>query len=104
MRRLGVDGAQAGVVMASDPLIGRTYRQEFRPGVAEDLGKVVELGASLSVPAGSFDDVLVTEDWNPLESSPVERQSYARGVGLIHERPAAGGRALELVSYLPGPT
>lgn len=86
----GVDGAQAGMVMLADPHVGDAYRQEYYPGEAEDLGEVVRTGERLTVPAGTYRDVLVTRDWNPLEPEIVEEKWYAPGVGLVHERKVAG--------------
>ena len=63
----GVDGAVPGIVMPADPQVGDAFRQEFLPGVAEDLGEVIDTGGATAVPAGSFDDVVTTEDWTPLD-------------------------------------
>jgi hypothetical protein len=87
----GVDGAQPGIVMPGDPRIGETYRQEYYAGEAEDMGKVVRQGGSVTVPYGSFDDVLVTEDWTPLEPKLLENKYYAPGVGAVLERLIEGG-------------
>jgi hypothetical protein len=100
----GVDGALPGIVMLADPQPGAAYRQEFLAGEAEDLGEVLEVGGSATVPAGAFDDVLTTVDWTPLEPEVVEHKFYAPGVGLIAEEKVAGeeGR-LELIEFTPGP-
>jgi hypothetical protein len=95
----GVDGAQPGIVMLGDPRVGDTYRQEFYEGEAEDLGRVIELDESVSVPYDSFSDVLVTEDWTPLEPKVLENKFYARGVGPVLERKVEGGEeVLRLVA------
>lgn len=100
----GVDGAQPGIIMPAQPAIGVVYRQEFYAGEAEDMAEVVVTGVSATVPAGSYDEVLVTEDWTPLEPDVRERKFYAPGVGLIMERQIAGGGAVfELVEFaVPG--
>lgn len=90
----GVDDAQPGIFMPADPVIGVTYRQEFYAGEAEDLAKVVELGATADTPAGNYTDVLVTEDWTPLEPDVIERKFYAPDVGLVMERQISGGSGL----------
>ena len=96
----GVDGAQPGIVMPADPVIGVAYRQEYYAGEAEDMGRAVEVGQQLEVPAGSFEEVLVTEDWTPLEPDVLERKFYAPGVGQVAERQVEGGSsAFELVEY-----
>jgi hypothetical protein len=99
----GVDGALPGIIMKSDPKVGDAYRQEYYRGEAEDMGKVVRLGASQTVPFRSFDGLLVTQDWTPLEPDVVEEKYYAKGVGLVLETTIRGGSDRnELVSYQPG--
>jgi hypothetical protein len=88
----GVDGAQPGIVMLDDPRPGDTYRQEYYRGEAEDVGRVAALDESVTVPAGAFDEVLVTEDWTPLERKLLENKFYARGVGVVFERLVKGGQ------------
>jgi len=90
----GVDGAQPGIVMLADPLSGDVYRQEFKAGEAEDIAMVRRLDAKLKVPAGSFGDVLVTEEWTPLEPDIIELKYYAKGTGVIEERQILGGDEL----------
>jgi hypothetical protein len=86
----GVDGAKPGIVMLGDPQVGERYRQEYYKGEAEDFGQVLKLGESVDVPQGSFDDVLVTKDWTPLEPKVLENKYYARGVGVVFERSVKG--------------
>jgi hypothetical protein len=87
----GVDGAHPGVVMLADPRVGDRYRQEFYEGEAEDMARVRATGVSIAVPAGSFQDVLVTEDWTPLEPDVLEHKIYAPEVGVVLERVMEGG-------------
>jgi hypothetical protein len=56
----------------------------------------------VTVPAGSYDDVLVTEDFTPLEPDVLENKSYARGVGLVQEGPAKRPDEVRLVSIETG--
>jgi len=96
----GVDGALPGVVMPADPQVGDVFRQEYYAGEAEDMFEVAEVGTTRTVAAGSYEDVLVTTDWNPLEPEVVEQKSYAPGVGLIAEEKTAGGTGhAELVEH-----
>ncbi len=98
----GVDGALPGIAMPADPQVGDAYRQEYYPGEAEDLGEVLRLGQTTTVPAGTFSDVLVTRDWNPLEPEVIEEKHYARGVGLVFEEHVAGDdEAVSLVEHSP---
>jgi hypothetical protein len=79
----GVDGALPGIVMKASPEVGDGYRQEYRPGVAEDYATVVQLGAVAQMPAGSYDRVVVTRDIDLLDTTKDERKSYAPGVGFV---------------------
>jgi hypothetical protein len=99
----GVDNALPGIIMPASPVVDATYRQEFLPGEAEDLAKVVELSSTADTPFDSFSDVLVTEDWTPLEPNIVERKFYARGVGLVMERLVKGGSGTNLLTAYSSP-
>ena len=87
----GVDGAKPGIIMQAHPNVGQSYRQEYYPGEAMDMAKVLSLNESVAVPYGSFDHALETEEWTPLEPGLVEHKYYAPGVGFV----AGGG--LELI-------
>jgi hypothetical protein len=63
----GVAGARAGIIMHARPVVGVAYHQEYRKGVAEDMGRVVSLDDTASVPAGRYSGCITTEDWSPLE-------------------------------------
>jgi hypothetical protein len=86
----GVGGAQPGIVMPADPAPGLTYRQEYKPGEAEDVARVRQLGATVTVRAGTFNDVLVTEEWTRLDPTILEHKSYAPGVGVVLEEVVKG--------------
>lgn len=96
----GVDGAKPGIIMEAQPAVGDVYRQEFSLANAEDIGKVLSLTGSATVPAASCHHTcLVTKDFTPLEPGVFERKFYAPGVGSILEvKPKTGGR-LELVDF-----
>jgi hypothetical protein len=96
----GIGGARAGIVMAAEPAVGDVYRQEFLPGEAEDMMEYIATGPAVTTPAGSFDDVVTTRDWTPLEPDVVEQKSYARGVGKVREEKVSGSRGIvELVEF-----
>jgi hypothetical protein len=86
----GIKGAKPGIIMPAHPRPGDAYRQEyFPPGKALDEAHVLRLDGSLTVPFGSFTDVLVTSEFSPAEPQ-TERKYYARGVGEIAERVVKG--------------
>jgi hypothetical protein len=99
----GVDGALPGVIMPGAPEVGLAYTQEHYAGEAEDKGKIVALGKSVTVPSGSYDEVIVTEDWTPLEPEILERKYYAPGIGVVFEEIVRGGEGvLRLVEWRSG--
>ncbi len=87
----GVDGAQPGIVMEASPKVGDTYRQEYYPGEAEDMAKVLNVNESTTVPSGSYHEVVVTEDFTPLEPDKVEHKYFAPGVGFVKGSMVKGG-------------
>ena len=96
----GVDGAEAGLAMAAEPRIGDGYQMEYLRGEAEDQAAVLALDATATVPFGSFDGLLETEDTTPLEPGLVEHKLYAEGTGLVREETVAGGdEVVVLVSF-----
>jgi len=95
----GVDGAQPGIQMEGDPQVGDEYRQEYLAGEAEDMGAVLALGESASVPYGDFTGCVRTRDFTPLEPDKVEEKVYCPDVGLVLADLVEGGlEHLELVS------
>jgi hypothetical protein len=88
----GVDGAEPGIAMKADPKVGDAYRQELYIGEAEDFGKVLTVGGTVTVPTGTYNDVITTEDTTPLEPDQIEHKQYAPGVGLVVADMVAGGQ------------
>ena len=87
----GVDGAQPGLIIPPSPEVGMSYRQEHYAGEAEDRGRILSLDELIEVPVGSYDGVLMTKDWTPLEPDVVEHKFYAKGVGPILALGLSGG-------------
>ena len=79
----GVDGAKPGIIMHSDPKVGHSYHQEYYPGEAMDMAKVISSNTSVRVPYGSFDHALETREWTPLQPGFSEKKYYVRGVGPL---------------------
>lgn len=87
----GVKGARAGIIMLAEPKVGDTYEQEFAKGEAEDKGTVLSLNGNVSVPYGTFSNVLKTKDFSKLEPDIVENKYYAQNLGEIKELIVKGG-------------
>jgi hypothetical protein len=95
----GSKGARPGIIMLAHPRVGDSYRQEYRKGSAEDMGRVISLSDSLTVAGGKFTGCLTTEDWSPLEKGIVEHKTYCPGVGVVRETTIKGGdERSELIS------
>jgi hypothetical protein len=91
----GVNGAQPGVYMQADPQIGPVFRQEWYKGEAEDQFKVVSLTDHITVPYGSFDTALRTEESTTLEPEILDNKYYVRGVGEVLEVQVKGPPPIE---------
>jgi hypothetical protein len=89
----GVDKAQPGIVMPAVPRVGDAFRQEFRPGVAMDQGRILSVNATTHVPAGTYHHLVVSLDKNPLDPSKRERKWYAPGVGFVRAVLKGGGHS-----------
>jgi len=82
----GVAKARAGIMMRADPQPGTSsYLQGFAPDIEfSDRAKIHQTGQRTCVPLGCYDNVLVTDEWNPLEQGDAhQRKFYASGVGNI---------------------
>jgi hypothetical protein len=94
----GVDGAQAGVIVPAHPKPGLSYREEYYKGEAEDAAEVLSLNARAKVPFGTFDHVLQTRNFTPLEPDLIEEKFYARGVGMVLAITVSGGSDREVLA------
>jgi len=99
----GVNGADAGIAMLAHPSAGQTYREEYYKGHAEDRSRVLATeGQQAEVPFGHFRDVLLTEDYSPVEPNVLELKFYAKGIGQVLAQTVSGGSEREeLLSYKP---
>ena len=78
--------------------INARHRQEYYEDEAEDMGEILGLNESVTVPYGSFENCLLTKDWNPLEPGVIENKYFAPGIGFIMEVKVKGGdEKVELV-------
>jgi hypothetical protein len=97
----GVGGAQPGVFMQAHPQLGRRFRQEWSQGQAEDVFKVIDRSARVTVPYGSFRHALRTAEWTALEPDVLDNKYYVKGVGEVAELSVKGPReALRLVEII----
>lgn len=91
----GVDGALPGIIMPADPQPGLTYRQEYYKDEAEDNGEILSVEEMAEVPAGFYDDVVLTKDTITIEPDVLEYKLYARDVGPVLIFGVSGGAGVE---------
>jgi hypothetical protein len=89
----GANGSKTGMIMPGKVEVGLKYYQEIAQGVAEDRAEIIAVNDTFDTPAGNFQNVLKTEETNPLEPDEKEFKFYAPGIGLIQEE------AIKLVNY-----
>jgi len=96
----GVDGALPGIIMWADPSahVNEEYHQEYYVGKAEDMGQVLSVDENLTVPFGSFDQVVKTLDFSNIEAAK-EQKFYAPGIGLLKEMDVNGNEEVVLVKF-----
>jgi hypothetical protein len=98
----GVNGAQPGIIMESDPQPGDAYRQEYYRGHALDQAKVLSSGGAVKVPYKSFPQTLGTIEHTSLEPGIKEKKWYAAGIGEIKSADVSGSHEqFQLVSVKP---
>ena len=91
----GING-QPGIIMPAHPAPAVPYRQEYSPNVAEDMGQVVAVNETVTVPFGSFAACVHTKEWSMLESG-TEKKWYAKGIGEVRIE-SARGEVMSLIS------
>ncbi len=79
----GIDGAKAGINMLAMPKVGMSYRQEYYFNEAEDEAEVVEVGLSVTVPVGTYDNCIKIKEWTDLEPDQIGYKTYAPGIGIV---------------------
>lgn len=84
----GVNG-QPGIIMPAHPKPGQPYKQEYSPKNAEDMGQVVAVGETVTVPAGTYQDCVKTKEWSMLESGHGYKW-FAKGVGFVRSEASSG--------------
>jgi hypothetical protein len=96
----GLQSARPGVLMRANPR-ARTpsYLEGFAPKIEfQDRAKVSKTGIRNCVPVSCYEDVLLIDEWNPLEAGDAHQlKSYAPGVGNIRVGAVNDPEAEELV-------
>jgi hypothetical protein len=97
-------GAKAGIMMPAEPKLGTpSYSEGFAPPPFywTDRGRIFQMGQKVKVPAGSYEDVLVIEEFDEENPGAFQLKYYAKGVGNIkvgsRGRKGSTNEILELV-------
>ena len=100
----GHDGAKGGIFMPANPAVGQSFQQEFLKGQAEDRFRILDLATSVTTPAVSSQNAMLTEEKTPLEPKIVDHKYYVQGIGTVKEQQVAGSppEAAQLVSFKAG--
>jgi len=94
----GLARAHAGILMRADPRVGSSsYLQGWAPDIEfRDRAKEYKSGLRKCNPGRCYNDVLVTDEWNPLDPPDGHQlKFYARGVGTIRVEPGTGSHEQE---------
>ena len=78
----GKNGAHFGLMLPGTPEAGQRYYQNQAPKASMDRAEIVSLINKVTVPAGSFENCLKTEETSDLDSSK-DVNYYAPNVGLV---------------------
>jgi hypothetical protein len=81
-----LEGAMAGIMMKANPSVGTSsYSQGYAPAPFNwtDRARVVKVGEKTRVPAGDYENVLITEEFNEEEPGAIQLKYYAPGVGNV---------------------
>ncbi len=99
--KAGRDGAKAGILLPSVPVVGDIFRQEVAWGDAEDVIEILATDATESAPGGSCNgNCLQTRDFTPLDAEANENKFYSPGIGLILEIDLDTGDRVELIEFI----
>jgi hypothetical protein len=83
---VGQKGAHAGVSMKAEPKLGApSYAQGYAPPPLnwDDRARVYKVGQNVCVPVDCYENVLVTEEFEPSIPGVYQLKYYASGVGNI---------------------
>ena len=75
--------------------------QEYYAGQAEDTADLISVSESIEIAFGSFDNVVQTYDYTPLDPNSQERIFYAAGLGTIKSINLVSGDEIDLIAYIP---
>lgn len=101
---MGIQGAEAGILVPGSPAVGNKFLQGFAPDCNFlDCAMVWATGQSTCVPFNCYENVLIIDEHSPLEvGSGHQRKFYASGIGNVRIEPVDDpeGEVLVLTNVL----
>lgn len=82
-RDTGEGKALPGLIMPGTFLLGSRYFQELAPGVALDRAEHLQMGLTVTTPAGTFEECVEVKETTPLEPGAVSTKVYCAELGLV---------------------
>lgn len=79
-------GAKAGILMMAEPRLGTpAYSEGFAPAPFywDDYARVWKVGQKTCIPKDCFNNVMVTEEFEPTKPNAYQLKYYAKGVGNV---------------------
>jgi len=95
--RAGVDGAEPGILIPSEALLGARYFQEVAPGLAMDRACHAAVNRTFVSPAGTFTGCTRTVETSPLAPGDVSIKVHCPGIGMVFDD------GIELVDWSEAP-
>jgi hypothetical protein len=91
----GVHTNKLGVVMPANPKVGSRFTPENVPEITREDARVVAVGETVTVPAGTFAGCLKVREIH--DNDEIEFKYFAPGVGVVKEVPEDG--EVNLISH-----
>lgn len=79
----GENGAQPGIWIKSEHVVGDVYLQEYYKGIAEDTREVKAVGEAVEIKKGKYQDCVKMYDFTPLDPKSLEYKYYCSETGSL---------------------
>ena len=80
----GEAGALPGWLLPADPTVDeQPYFEEYAAGVAQGVAEVIGTEETVTVPSGTFDDCVRTQNTSRVTPTLMEERAYCRDIGLV---------------------
>jgi hypothetical protein len=84
--RVGLAGAEAGLVLSAAPRVGDGYFNARQPHVVERRSTVISLTGTVATSNRTFRDTVITRDLSALAPLHTVQTYFARGIGIVAQQ------------------